>query len=248
MHTDTELLRIELDTLWAIDARGRLLHVRGDPSRSAPTFVIGTAGDEWISASRFDVADDAAASLSAFAAKMPPSPDRSFPDAARLRCQELLDTIPGAFVVGVGLGFLLPDDVAFDSGADIVTSDATPAIRKSLRTPGEARWQPDEWASLIDGRLGPWAMAVIDDAVVSICHCARLTAVAAEAGVWTHPDFRGQRHAAAVTAAWAPLLRPRLRHIFYSTSAENTASRRVAARLSAREIGWIWHFDRAATA
>jgi hypothetical protein len=46
------------------------------------------------------------------------------------------------------------------------------------------------------------------------------------------PDrsFRGQGHAAAVTAAWASLMRPTGRSLSYSTSRTNMSSQRVAAR------------------
>jgi predicted GNAT family acetyltransferase len=83
-------------------------------------------------------------------------------------------------------------------------------------------------------------MAVSDGEVVSICHCARLSDRGAEAGVWTDAKYRGRGLAAAVTAAWASLLAGSGRTLFYSTSAENVSSQRVAARLGLREIGWMW--------
>ena len=88
---------------------------------------------------------------------------------------------------------------------------------------------------LLAGVLGPWAIGSIDGRVVSICHCARLAARGAEAGVWTDPGFRGQGHAAAVVAAWASLLAPTGRHLFDSTFSENWSSQRVAARLGLRQ-------------
>ena len=97
---------------------------------------------------------------------------------------------------------------------------------------------------LLDGVLGPWAMARIDGRIVSICHCARLADKGAEAGVWTDPDFRGRGHAAAVVAEWASLLAPTGRHLFYSTFRENRSSQRVAARLGARQIGCLWEISR----
>jgi predicted GNAT family acetyltransferase len=87
-------------------------------------------------------------------------------------------------------------------------------------------------------------MAVSDGEVVSICHCARLSERGAEAGVWTDEDHRGRGLAAAVTAAWASLLEGSGRVLFYSTSAENVSSQRVAARLGLREIGWMWKVSR----
>jgi hypothetical protein len=67
--------------------------------------------------------------------------------------------------------------------------------------------------------------------------------IAGEAGVWTHPDFRGQGHAAATTAEWAALMRPTDRLLFYSTSRTNRASQRVAAHLGLRRIGFLWQLQ-----
>jgi predicted GNAT family acetyltransferase len=79
------------------------------------------------------------------------------------------------------------------------------------------------------------------DQVVSICHTPRaMTTRAAECGVWTDPAWRGRGRAAAVTAAWADVLRPSGRRLFYSTDAGNLSSQRVAARLGLRLLGWLW--------
>ena len=62
----------------------------------------------------------------------------------------------------------------------------------------------------------------------------------AEAGTWTDPDFQRRGYAAAVTAAWASLFAPTGRQLFYSTSADNRSSQRVAERLGLHPIGWLW--------
>jgi RimJ/RimL family protein N-acetyltransferase len=116
------------------------------------------------------------------------------------------------------------------------------ALRKE--NPARSRWSDEEWGLLIDGALGPWAMAVSDGEVVSICHSARLSERGAEAGVWTDADCRGRGYAAAVTAAWAGLLEGSGRTLYYSTSAENLSSQRVAARLGLRGMWGMWRLSR----
>lgn len=101
-------------------------------------------------------------------------------------------------------------------------------------------WTQDEWRQLLDGSLGPWASVVRGDRVVSLCHTAKLADRGAEAGTWTDPDCRGRGYAAAATAAWASLFAPGGRYLFYSTSADNRSSQRVAERLGLPLIGWIW--------
>ncbi|MFC7327966.1 GNAT family N-acetyltransferase [Marinactinospora rubrisoli] len=58
------------------------------------------------------------------------------------------------------------------------------------------------------------------------------------------PGHRGRGHAASVTAHWATEFAEDRRRLFYSTSAENTSSQRVAARLGLRRLGWIWKLSR----
>jgi len=112
-----------------------------------------------------------------------------------------------------------------------------------LRAANPGNWGADEWQNLLDGRLGPWVMASHGERVISICHTPVANASAAEAGVWTHPDFRGGGHAAATTAEWAVLMRPSRRLLFYSTSRTNWSSQRVAARLGLRRIGFLWQLQ-----
>jgi GNAT superfamily N-acetyltransferase len=122
-------------------------------------------------------------------------------------------------------------------------SDAAPDA--ALRGLNPGNWAPDEWDDLLDGVLGPWAMAVVDGRAASICHTPLpMTARAAECGVWTDPAYRGRGYAAAVTAAWADILQPSRRALFYSTDAGNRASQRVAARLQLRPLGWTWRLAR----
>ncbi|GAA2102536.1 hypothetical protein GCM10009801_76650 [Streptomyces albiaxialis] len=107
-----------------------------------------------------------------------------------------------------------------------------------LRRPGN--WEEDEWAELIRGGLGPWAMAVHRAEPVSVCHTPASNALSAEAGIWTRADFRGRGLAPAAVAAWAALERPAREVLFYSTGADNHASRAVARTLGLTPLGWIW--------
>ena len=69
----------------------------------------------------------------------------------------------------------------------------------------------------------------------AICFCARKTALAAEAGLATAPDFRGRGLGTRVTAAWAVAIRDSGLLPIYSTSWENTASLSVAQKLGLTE-------------
>ncbi|MFG1970335.1 GNAT family N-acetyltransferase [Nonomuraea fuscirosea] len=151
-------------------------------------------------------------------------------------CRALLGG-DGVAVSG-GPSFLVTPPIRYDVPVDVLRSDepAHAALVRPLRAEG---WDPDEWDELVSGGEGaPWAMIVENGEVAALCHTARLTPAGAEAGTWTAPTYRGRGYAAATTAVWAGML-PGLR-LFYSTSADNHSSQRVAQRLGLRPLGWFW--------
>jgi predicted GNAT family acetyltransferase len=69
----------------------------------------------------------------------------------------------------------------------------------------------------------------------------RRTARAHEAGVETHPAFRGRGFAVRAVAAWARAVRATGVLPLYSTSWENHGSRGVARRLGLVQLGSDLH-------
>jgi len=239
-------MRIELDTLWHTDGRGRLTQARDRTQTKAPHLVIATAMDGNAVALGADVPDAIAAEIHDLAAAGCHPGDPAAPPSTLDRCARLLERAVGAVELTSGPSYLIPDGTTFDCSVCIRTS--SDGHNEDLRplNPPAASWEPGEWDDLLDGDLGPWAMATAGGRIVSICHAARLTARAAEAGVWTAPDHRGRGYAAGVTAAWSALFPVGERHLFYSTSSANTSSQQVAARLNLRPIGWTWRLSSSA--
>jgi RimJ/RimL family protein N-acetyltransferase len=173
--------------------------------------------------------------------RVPPGEDLGTPPPQLERWRVVLEDALGAAVrlaPTSGPSYLIEPRVSFRPTAELVRSDsADPA---PLRAANPGHWGADEWQDLLDGRLGSWVMARQGERVISICHTPVENAKAADAGVWTHPEFRGHGHAAAVTAEWAALMRPTGRLLFYSTARTNRSSQRVAARLGLRRIGYLW--------
>ncbi|MET8684369.1 GNAT family N-acetyltransferase [Streptomyces sp. NPDC004732] len=137
--------------------------------------------------------------------------------------------------------FTFPERLAadFPSPLPLLLSDAEGrAAARELTRPDN--WRPGEWAELISGAAGEWAMAVHDGSPVSICHTPAANARAAEAGIWTRADFRGRGLAPAAVAAWSRRARRDKQVLFYSTTADNHASRSVARTLGLAPLGWIW--------
>ena len=238
--SDLDLLRIEIETQWVRDDRWRLLREREENGKLAPYLVIACARDAQVVEVGSTVPAALADDLRAIVERTSPQRDPSVPPKALARCASSIRPIFGPVEVSSGPSYWIPPETAFASDVLILRSDSADAESLPETPPDGAHWRDGEWRELLDGALGPWAFAIVGGNVVSICHCARLSERGAEAGVWTHPDHRGRGHAAAVTAAWASVLASKGRTLFYSTSAENVSSQRVAARLRLRPIGWMW--------
>ncbi|HEY3236892.1 MAG TPA: GNAT family protein, partial [Polyangiaceae bacterium] len=227
--SDLELLKIQ--TLDLSPQRGSVAGLYG--------FVIACTGSEeelWIGS---EVPAGLAGALAAAQGDALPRTDPADPPSTLEVCELLLSAGGCSLRRDAGPSYLIESDSRFTSGARVERSDLSST--DSLRASNPGNWEPIEWDELLDGCLGPWAMATAGDRIISICHTPRpMTDTAAECGVWTDPDFRGRGHAAAVTSEWAAILRPSGRYLFYSTSAENLSSRRVAGRLSLHLLGWIW--------
>ncbi|WP_433425378.1 GNAT family N-acetyltransferase [Microtetraspora malaysiensis] len=233
---DLELLDTETRVLWDVDARGRL------PGPEA--LVIAVAPDGVGATVAATVPDDLAARLLDLTAYATPShPGR--PPAVLEPCRALLEqAAPGDWTLSAGPSYLVRPPLRFDVSVAVLRSDR-PADAGRVRAIRPGNWEPDEWEELLDGGHGaPWTMIADGDRVASICHTPRRTRAGAEAGTWTDPAFRGRGYAAATTAAWADLLSADCPHLFYSTSADNLSSQRVAGRLGLRAIGWLWKLTR----
>jgi RimJ/RimL family protein N-acetyltransferase len=232
--SDLDLLQIEME-IWSSDARQRV---------GGPDLVIASSAIGSQAAIGEAVPADLAAALEELVASAPVSRDLRSPPPVLEDCRQLLEARLGPMEMrpSSGPSYVVPETVEFYSRATLVRSDATDL--SALRDANPGNWGVQEWDQLLDGRLGPWVMVTHAGEVISICHTPASSARGAEAGTWTREDFRGQGHAAAATAAWASLVRPSGRVLFYSTSRTNVSSQRVAARLGLRPIGWLWQLQR----
>jgi hypothetical protein len=226
--TDLELLVIQAEG--ALDPAGRLAGQYG------VTIACASAAHAlWIGT---EVPDDAAAELAAAFAATAPGLDPAEPPPVLDHCRRILEP-RRAIDEHAGPSFVFSDATPSSTGVHVQRCDQP--RREALRDANPGNWLPVEWDELIDGRLGPWTMVLDGDRAVSICHTPRpLTPRGAECGVWTQPGFRGRGYAAATAIAWAAILRPTGRLLFYSTDADNRSSQRVAERLQLRPIGWTW--------
>jgi ribosomal protein S18 acetylase RimI-like enzyme len=228
--TDIELFEVAVEM--SMDDRRRLDGVCG--------IVIATTGNESRLYIGSEVLDALVPVLADAFDKAPMPSSLTLEPAAISAVRELLAPACSPLSLNASLYYVVESPLRVEIRTCIVRSDSSEAQSLTNLNPGN--WAKGEWQELVDGDLGPWAMALVDGRVVSICHTPRpMSDRAAECGVWTHPDYRGRGYASEVTAVWADILRPSGRYLFYSTLPENLASQRVADRLQLRPIGRTWN-------
>lgn len=217
---DRDLMDIRVATLYALNARGRLLCTNEPEGRPAPRLFLGrTPGGDVI---RFGeaVPDATAQRLTDIVASWPPAGDVTIPPEHLSALRDELTRHAAVAKEGGGPAYRFPESVARPNGVVEVTDDNVDVARDTYP------WLRAELAA-----LRPCFAVLRDDAAVSLCFSSRNGEAAAEAGVETLPDFRGRGCAAAATAAWAASIRAGGRIPLYSTAWGNVASQGVARRL-----------------
>ncbi len=229
--TDTELLAVEVATLFVLDDTGLLLRVNQPGGGPAPRFCWGSTRDGSCWWRRADLpvhaAEAAARGLAAQATGTPLDPMASDAIAAARAAVEPHGAIAAFWH---GPSFVVPEASLGRSPAILLRPDDTSLVNRLM---------PD-WTEDLATRQ-PFAAVVVDGAAVSICAVARHGQQAMEAGVETHPAWRGRGFAAAATAQWAVAVRDLGLTPIYSTSWDNVASQRVAARLGLRQFASLLH-------
>jgi RimJ/RimL family protein N-acetyltransferase len=224
------LIEVQLDVLLARDSRGRLTTTRDPSARRAPRLFLGRSAEANTWAVRSDVDAATRTALDRLCSAEPrlaaPGADRS--PLCRERVRELLSPVESEWR---GPAYVLPEDLPRDGRAREVTIAEKSEWLEAFPWLGE---QFDAFA--------PVVIAFDAGRPAALCHSPRgRTLLAAEAGVETLEPFRGRGLATAAVACWARAVQRSGRLALYSTSWENTASQRVARRLSARIYGEDWH-------
>ena len=234
---DDQLLELEINTIYGLAPTlpGEQLRLATSDvaavfgwSPDARVLALSAAATELIDAIDLDIAED-----------FSPENEPTVVTQMRKRLRGRTDP-PSALTVAGGPSYVFPSSIEGPHvGLPIIVSDDT-GVAAAQRFVRPDNWAAGEWSQLINGKIGPWAMAMDKLEPVSICHTPAATPSSAEAGVWTRPDHRRSGLAAAVTVAWWKLERQRRGVIFYSTDRDNLGSRSIAAKLRLRPLGWLW--------
>jgi RimJ/RimL family protein N-acetyltransferase len=233
--TDAQHIAIVGETAFVLNAGGRILHVNEPTPTAGPRlWMAGCATNNM-----FLLHEDVSASTAAKVAELIQDEPPLVAVGASPRHLARYVALLGSEKETRGINYALPHDAPTACMAKRIWSDT--AEGDELLAALNANGMPHGLYAMGFINTGefwpPWCALLEDGVLVSICFAARLGKRGADAGVATAPAFRGKGYAAAVTAGWAA--HPALAgHVLgYSTTAENLASQRVAARLGLRMIG-----------
>ncbi len=231
--SDIDLLKIQVETLFKTDAVGRLRVVNepySDSSPTAPSLFVGTART---------------GSIVRFSSDLPEHVCR--------RIEALIVDHPhvGDFELDPPYLDDLMDMMRPQLKTDRVWKGPAYRFPKSMKSPKLGVRINNENSHLLEAEfadyipdlmsIGSVAAVVERGRAVSICHSARRSELAEEAGVETIPSRAGRGYAMNAVACWARMVRDRGRIPLYSTSWDNAASQRVAAKLGLIMYGANFH-------
>lgn len=227
---ELELMQIHVEALYTHDARGRIVRVNELSGKPAARFFIGRTPKGNVVRVRDDVDDAAARALESLAAAEQWSEALLEPPYGATPYEAVLAAAQPIEHVEAGPSFWVARDLVRKPNAIRITLE-----NRDLLAPLHPSWYDDV------ARCQPFVGVVHEGVVVSVCASVRTTDRAHEAGLETHPDFRGRGFAAHAAAAWARAVRDIDRLPLYSTSWTNAESQAVAAKLGLVRYGTTLH-------
>jgi RimJ/RimL family protein N-acetyltransferase len=228
--TQRELIAIHIATLFTLDANGRLLRVNEANGGVAPRFFLGRTplGNAW--QFRHDVDDDLVRALDAVCRSEADSDELLRAPYGATPYRDLLEQAAPVQRVEAGPAYRFPRVLAETPEIVAVTRENVHILQRYMSA----------WLGDVE-QCQPFMAFVVDGHAASVCASVRVAPKAHEAGVDTHPEFRGRGYAPRVTTAWARAVRAMGRIPLYSTSWENSASRAVARKLGLVQYGAALH-------
>ena len=205
---------LQLQTLFFLDGEGRISGRRSPLPSAGPLFMLirGMASCAW--AVRHDLSPETALELDRLAQEEPPVSDFRDEPVHSERYSSLLGG-----EIDSGPAFTFPE---------VISQPRSTVFIEDIRLLDRhfSSWKVNEIHEST-----PIAAVMEDGYAVSVCFCARRSAVAAEAGIETAVAFRGRGLGPNVAAAWASEIRASGRIPLDSTSWSNDASLAVARKL-----------------
>src|SRR2546430_4036535 len=193
---DQRLMRIHIATLFNCDAQGRIVSLRRPGSRSGgpPGFFMGRRPDGNVWLFRDDIPEDLTRKLEELCRSEPLTKDLMRPPSIALAIRAALEGHGPVTREYRGPAYLIPEGTGAPSDAVLITKEKGRVLEAGFP------WMLPPLKADVD--IGPVAAAVVDGSAVSICYCARLSPLAAEAGPRTLGAKSGGGHCPAPGGPW----------------------------------------------
>jgi hypothetical protein len=222
IHDEDGWLRRHAATLFDIDADGRLTILNEPEPDPAPRLFVARARGTALLRLRADVPAGVAGRCERAVEDLPRWDGDESDGTAYSALREALAGMGPVTAESCGPAFRFPADPAGCTDDGTLVIDGTTAHLLEPHFP---------YTRSVLAARAPVVGVVRDGAVVSACFCARRRPAACEAGVATIEAFRGRGLATVAVRAWRRAAEAAGMTPLYSTSWDNLASRRVAARL-----------------
>ena len=225
-----ELMTVHVTASYTHDEDGRLVAVNDWVGGVAPRFWLGRTRAGAIWRFRADLPAALCAQLTALCqTEATTDPPEQLPTHAAAYRRLLAEHAP-VLRSSAGPTYWLADAPRIHGAAVAIS-----AANSHLLAHGLDEWIPDV------PHQQPFLVAVADGQAVAVCTSVRITDQAHAAGVETIPAYRGQGYAGHAVAAWARAVMALGRIPLYSTSWDNGASQRVAAKVGFSLFGAEFH-------
>ncbi len=229
--SSSKLMTVHRETLFCHNAAGRLQSINEPGFPEPPRFWMGRTleGNQW----RFHHAllPETVATLDALCQTEPVTKDLRRPHQHATAIKAILGRHTPIRSDYSGPAYWVPQGAGAPQQATLITA----ANADLLRSHFADLLEPDAYHE-----IGPVAAVVVDGHAVSVCFCSRIPGRATEAGVNTHPDYRGYGYATIAVAKWAIAVYEQGCLPLYSTSWDNLASQAVARKLGMVCYGEDW--------
>ncbi len=226
------LMNHHVRALFTLDRAGRLETVNDAGGAAAPRFFLGRTAEGYRWWFRHDVDEALAEELASLGRAQTPGVDLDEGGINAAPFVECLGRVEPVRKVWTGPAFHLPPDLAGSDRAVMITPANAAVLSPYL----------DEWSGDVSPHI-PMLGVLVEGLAVSVCCSVRVTRQAHEAGVETHPDFRGRGHATDATREWGRVVRELGAIPLYSTSWANHASRALARKLGLMQFGADLHIS-----
>jgi len=228
--TDFDLVLKRINALYRRDGRGRLISINQWNGGVAPRFYLMRTAESVICRFGANLPDDLVSRLEELCIhEANGEPPGKLP-ARYGQYLNLLTSHAPVDRIWAGPAYMFAQVVPTDGSPIPISDDNAHLLRDGFED-----WLPD-----VPHRQ-PFVAMIEDGRAVSICASVRISDAVHCAGVETHVGHRHRGYAASAVAGWAMAVRARGATPFYSTSWENHASQRVAARLGLSLVGVDFH-------